>query len=100
MIFHEGMGPRRSMVQELTDTIIFGDLCRIKDACRTRKVKTTTGDCYVVPFGRSKDTYGAILVHALKRIEIVYRENGKDRKNLCRNLYDAKRFLIVKFVQI
>jgi len=99
MHYYEGMGPRRSIVHELNDTIFFGDLYRIKDAGRSFKMKTARGDCYALPFGRSKNSYGAILVHHPSRIEVVYRENGVDRKNLCRTVHEAKRFLIMKFVQ-
>jgi hypothetical protein len=97
-MYYEGMGPRRSIVHELNDTIFFGDLFRIKDAGKFRKVKTVTGDCYALPFGRSKNLFGAILVHKPNKIEIVYRENGADKKILCRDSYSAKRFLVTKFV--
>jgi hypothetical protein len=98
MFYHEGMGPRRSIVHELNDTIFFGDLYRIKDAGRHRKLKTEKGDCYSLPFGRSKDLFGTILVHSPSKIEIVYRDSGTNRKNLCRSVFEAKRFLVSKFV--
>lgn len=100
MIYHEGMGPRQSMVHELLDTLFFGSLDRVKGVAAYRKVKTAEDkDAYMVPFARDKECFGAIMVHSPKKIEVFYNMKGKKIKAKCPSLYDTKRFMVKTFVQ-
>jgi len=98
MPFHKNMGPRQSMVYELLDTLYFGNLDRHNPAGSYRKVKTATGDAYMVPFAQSKKCFGAIMIHSPRRIEVFYSMMGKQIKTKCFGLYDTKLFMIKTFI--
>jgi hypothetical protein len=97
--FLEGMGPRQSMAVEILDTIRFGALDRIKGANGYRKQKLDKGDAYVIPFGLSKDCYGAVLVKAPKNLEVQYMMKGKRFNQSFKYASEVKSFLVKKFIQ-
>ncbi len=99
MIFLEGMGPRQSIAVEILDTVRFGGLDKIKGANGYRKQKLDRGDAYVIPFGLSKDCYGAVIVRSPKSIDAAYRVNGLDRLQKLRYTDEVKRFLVKRFIQ-
>jgi hypothetical protein len=96
----EPMSIRRSVAEEILDTIYFGNLDSIKGAKGRKFSKVNTGqkDAYMLPFGFSKDCYGAVLVHTPNRMEVVTRVRGAERKNSFRSAYDTKVFLCRSFV--
>ena len=96
----EPMSIRRSVAEEILDTIYFGNLDGIKGARGRKigKIRTPQKDAYLLPFGISKDCYGAVLVHIPNRIEVVTRIRGIERKNSFRSAYDTKVFLCRSFV--
>lgn len=98
-MYIEGMGPRQSIAVEVLDTIRFGALDKIKGANGYSKKELDTGDAYVVPFGLSKNIFGAVVVCAPKRIYITYRLNGKDKTVRMTNAWEVKRFLVKEFIQ-
>lgn len=98
--FLEGMGPRQSMAVEILDTVRFGALDKIKGANGYRKQKLDKGDAYVIPFGLSKDCYGAVLVKAPKNLEVQYIVNGKRFKQSFKYSDEVKKFLIKKFMEL
>jgi hypothetical protein len=97
---HEPMSFRRAVAEEILDTIYFGNLDAIKGAKGRKCSKVSTGqkDAYMLPFGLSKDCYGAVLVHSPNRIEVVARVRGTERKTNFRSAYDAKVFLCRTFI--
>ena len=99
MIFHEGMGPRQSIATEILETVRFGALDRIKGANGYRKQKLDRGDGYVIPFGLSSQCFGAVIVKSPKNIEVKYAVNGKRSSVSFKKPYDAKRFLVRKFIE-
>jgi len=98
MTYLDGMGPRQSIASELLDTVRFGGIDRIKGANGYAKKKLTVGDAYVVPFGTSKDSFGAILIRAPKNIEVKTSVNGSKSSQRFKSVYDVKRFLIRNFI--
>jgi hypothetical protein len=94
------MSFRRAVAEEILDTIYFGNLDSIRGAKGRKfsKVKTGQKDAYMLPFGFSKDCYGAVLVHTPNRIEVVSRVRGAERKNSFRSAYDTKVFLCRTFI--
>jgi len=97
--FLDGMGPRQSMATEILDTIRFGALDRIKGANGYRKQRLDKGDAYVIPFGLSKDCYGAVLVKAPKNLEVQYKVNGKRYAMSFKYASEVKSFLVKKFIE-
>jgi hypothetical protein len=98
-MYIEGMGPRQSIAVEVLDTIRFGALDKIKGANGYRKQKLDKGDAYVIPFGLSKNCYGAVLVKAPKNVEVQYKINGKKFIKNFRYAGEVKSFLVKQFIQ-
>lgn len=99
MIYLDGMGPRQSIAVEVLDTVRFGGLDKIKGANGYRKQKLDRGDAYVIPFGTSKNCYGAVIVKTPKNIDVVYRVDGQQRVQNLRYCEEVKRFLVKRFIQ-
>lgn len=99
MLYLEGMGPRQSIATEILDTIRFGGLDKIKGATGYRKQKLDRGDAYVIPFGKSKDLYGVVVIHTPKNIEVAYKVNGQNRIQKLRYASEVKRMLVQRFIQ-
>lgn len=97
-MYLEGMGPRQSIAAELLDTVRFGGLDRIKGANGYAKKRISNGDAYVLPFGTSKDSFGAILIRTPKNIEVKTSVNGAKASSKFRNSYEVKQFLIRNFI--
>jgi len=97
--FLEGMGPRQSIAVEILDTVRFGALDRIKGANGYHKQKLDKGDAYVIPFGLSKDCYGAVLVKTPKNLEVQYMIKGKRFNQPFKYAGEVKSFLVKKFIQ-
>ena len=95
-MYREPMSIRRSIVEELLDTIFFGGLSNVKGP-RFRKVKTKDKDAYMVHFG-AVGLVGAILVHSPRKIEVFYKKDGFEYKELCRSTYETKWFMVQAFV--
>jgi hypothetical protein len=96
----EPMSIRRSVTEEILDTVYFGNLDLIK-AARGRKfskVKTKEKDAYMIPFGTSKDCYGAVLVHSPSRIEVYSKVNGNEKKERFGSAYATKSYLCRTFM--
>lgn len=100
MIYLENMGPRQSIASEVLDTIRFGDLDRIRGAGSYAKKSLDNGDAYVIPFGKSKEFYGAVLVHTPKSIEIKYIQNTYTKNVKFRNLREVKQFFCSKLINV
>lgn len=98
MMYLENMGPRQSIASELLDTIRFGDLDRIRGSGSYAKKSLDNGDAYVIPFGKSKEFYGAVLVHTPKSIEVKYIQNKKTRSVKFKRLYEVKQFFCKELV--
>ena len=98
-MYIDGMGPRQSMAVEILDTVRFGGLDKIKGAKGYSKKKLSTGDAYVVPFGLNKNLYGAIVISAPKKLYITYKVNGVAETVRMKYAWEAKRFLVRKFIQ-
>ena len=96
----EPMSMRRSIAEEILDTIYFGSLNCIKGARgrKISKIQTSQKDAYLLPFGISKNCYGAVLVHAPYRIEIIWRDKGVNRRAAFQTAHDAKAHLCYTFV--
>jgi hypothetical protein len=99
MLYLEGMGPRQSMATEILDTVRFGALDRIKGANGYSKQKLDKGDAYVIPFGLSKECFGAVLVKAPKNLEVQYKVNGKRFNKSFKYASEVKSFLVREFIQ-
>lgn len=99
MLYIDGMGPRQSIAVEVLDTVRFGALDKIKGANGYRKQKLDRGDGYVIPFGLSKNCFGAVIVKSPKNMEVKYSINGKRQTVSFKKPYDVKRFLVRKFVE-
>lgn len=99
MMYFDGMGPRQSIATEILDTVRFGALDRIKGATGYRKQKLDKGDAYVIPFGLSKDCFGAVLVKAPNKVEVQYKINGKKFVKSFRYTSEVKSFLVKQFIQ-
>ena len=99
MLYLDGMGPRQSMAVEILDTVRFGGLDKIKGANGYAKKKLDNGDAYVVPFGMSKNLYGAVIIKSPKNIDVVYRVGGQQRIQNLRYCEEVKRFLVKRFIQ-
>lgn len=99
MIYLDGMGPRQSIAVEILDTVRFGGLDKIKGADGYRKQKLDRGDAYVIPFGVSKECYGAVFIKSPKNIDVAYRINGQQRVQNLRYAEEVKRFLVKRFIQ-
>ena len=99
MLYIEGMGPRQSIATEVLDTVRFGGLDKIKGANGYRKQKVDRGDAYVIPFGVSKNLFGAVIIKTPKNIDVVYRVNGLQRVQNLRYAEEVKRFLVKRFIQ-
>ena len=97
-MYLDGMGPRQSMAAELLDTVRFGGIDRIKGANGYAKKKLNIGDAYVLPFGTSKDSFGAVIIRAPKNIEVKTSVNGAKASSKFRNVYEVKQFLIRNFI--
>ena len=93
------MGPRQSMAVEVLDTVKFGALDKIKGAGSYRKQKLDKGDAYVIPFGVSKDCYGAVLIRAPKKLQVAYRTKGMQLVQEFKYVDQVKRFLVQRFIQ-
>lgn len=100
MMYFEGMGPRQSIATEILDTVKFGALDKIKAANGYRKQKVDRGDAYVIPFGLSKECYGAVLVKAPKNLEVRYEVNGKRFSKSFKYADEVKKFLIKSFMLV
>jgi hypothetical protein len=98
-MYLEGMGPRQSIATELLDTVRFGGLNKIKGATGYSKKQVDRGDAYVIPFGTSSQSFGAILVRAPNKIEVKTSVNGKRATSKFRYAYEVKKFLIWNFIQ-
>ncbi len=98
-MYFEGMGPRQSIATEILDTVRFGGLDKIKGATGYLKQKLDKGDAYVIPFGISKNLYGAVFIKTPKKIDVVYRVNGQQRVQTLRYCEEVKRFLVKRFIQ-
>lgn len=98
MNYLDGMGPRQSIAAELLDTVRFGAIDKIKGASGYAKKKLDKGDAYVLPFGRSKDEFGAIIIRSPKSIEVKFSVNGEKSSVIFKKVHDAKQFLIRKFI--
>ena len=97
-MYLEGMGPRQSIAAELLDTVRFGGLDKIKGANGYAKKRIANGDAYVLPFGTSKNEFGAVLIRSPKNIEVKTSVNGAKASSKFRNVYDVKQFLIRNFI--
>jgi len=98
-MYLEGMGPRQSIASEVLDTIKFGALDLIKGAGSYSKKLIDKGDAYVIPFGTSKNFYGAVIVRNPKSIEVRYIVNQKKQSYFSKSCDDTKRFLVRNFIQ-
>lgn len=99
MLFLEGMGPRESIASQLQDTVIFGDLSRIKSAQKNYMKTSRQGKSfYMVPFGRSAKSYGFVAVESPTKIVFHYVKNGKKCVRNTRNLDEARWFMTAEFV--
>jgi hypothetical protein len=99
MSFRNGMGERESIASELSETVLFGDLKRIKAAQTPyKRIQTAQESFYFVPFGRSSELFGFVKVVSPKNIVIRYRVSEKTKQKKVGNLYEAKRFLVQNFV--
>jgi hypothetical protein len=94
------MSFRRAIAEEILDTIYFGNLDLIKGAKGRKCNKVSIGqkDAYMLPFGLSKDCYGAVLVHGPNRIEVIAKVQGTEQKINFRSAYDTKIFLCKTFI--
>lgn len=99
MLFLDSMGPRESIACQLQDTVRFGDLDRIK-ATRKKysKISREGKTFYMVPFGRSAESYGFVAIESPKKIVFHYMKNGKKILRNTRNLSEAKWFMVAEFV--
>lgn len=89
-----GQGPRESIAVELSETIFFGDLGRIKAAQSIyTKVQNKDESFYMIPFGKSKNFYGYAKVEGPRKILFRYRVRGKTIERKVGSVYDAKRLL-------
>ena len=92
-LYLENMGPRQSIASEILDTIRFGDLDRIKSAgTYVKKKLDATSDAYVLHFGRSKDFYGAVLVHKPNSIEVKLVSDGRKKSMKFKRLAEVKQY--------
>ena len=92
-LYLENMGPRQSIASEILDTIRFGDLDRIKSAgTYVKKKLDASSDAYVLHFGRSKDFYGAVLVHKPNSIEVKLVNAGRKKSMKFKRLTEVKQY--------
>jgi hypothetical protein len=98
-MYIDGMGPRQSMAVEILDTVRFGGLDKIKGANGYSKKRLDKGDAYVVPFGLSKNLYGAVVISDPKRLYITYKVNGVAETVRMKYAWEVKRFLVRRFIQ-
>lgn len=96
----EPMSIRRIITEEILDTIFFGNLDNIIGARGRKfsKVKTKEKDAYMIPFGHSKNFFGAVLVHSPKKIQIITKISGIKKKITFKSSYETKSYLCKKMI--
>lgn len=98
-MFSAGMSERRFVAEQISDTLFFGDLKRLKIAQQNfKRVETGNQTYYILHFGRSAEMFGFVRIDTPRRMSVHYTVADERKEKKFTSLYELKSFLVNEFV--